>query len=529
MLSNYTTFSKPGSGRPASTSFSLDTAALGTMMVETPVSAVPQTAITVDGQSVGLWYDQSVNAAIIGATTRPVLGSGTGRNSWLRWNGTSTQMHVISSVSYFNKFFTASPSASIGIQIKMMGGDGSQLLIIDNVGGNVAAAVGMEILRTTGNKVLCRAAIGGGTVIWTVTSTTNINVAAGWLTIVVSLAGVGTGTGLLEIYNAGGTLIESQTFNIAAGTTASNAGQVLTIGTRANASDQFLNAQISRITMWNGPAIASQRQAFASLDPARYSTFTPVLQWKVDASDSRFIYSDDTGNTQVTNGQAARTIRSQTLGNWDIPANIPYQNLRRIFLTASSGVSAVWNSAGQQSYLDFDGVDDNYTITNSGVLFEEVGGRWTYVRVAKNNDATYGSHLFSYSGSPAPANNGFYHVLTGSAYSVPLPTNPRQVLHPNPNVNPLNIPSENIGVDDIKISVWVRDGASLTGYDGDGNSINEPAFTSALTFNQWGLAYTSVGSNFNEDAHDFYFEKWNGVQDATWIANKIAELRLRFP
>jgi hypothetical protein len=149
--------------------------------------------------------------------------------------------------------------------------------------------------------------------------------------------------------------------------------------------------------------------------------------------------------------------------------------------------------------------------------------------VAKNNDATYGSHLFSYSGSPAPANNGFYHVLTGSAYSVPLPTNPRQVLHPNPNVNPLNIPSENIGVDDIKISVWVRDGASLTGYDGDGNSINEPAFTSALTFNQWGLAYTSVGSNFNEDAHDFYFEKWNGVQDATWIANKIAELRLRFP
>lgn len=524
LLANYSLLGRKKSGSDSPFSFNISAAALGYMLQESANNQVPTTAVSADSDLVGLIYDQSINAAICSAGPRLVIGSGSGRKSWLRWTASnSSQLRVLSSTSYFNKFWSLDPRGGFGIHIKMMSADTSVQRIFDTSGASNSNN-GVQILRNSSGNLIVRGSTAASGIIWTATSTSTFTVADGWRSFVIHLGGVGTGTGRLRIYNSTGTLIENQTFNISAGAQA-NANQLACFGTSLATLTQYADMQVSLIRMWSDTPSIDQADAFSLIDEDRYSTFEPILQWKFDYSDPRFIYSDEAGQIQANDGDPVRVLRSQTIGNWNIPNNAPYQNLRRQFESDSDSTSAVWRENGQQSHMEYDGTNDNYKPIP--LMMEEVGGRWTYVRVAKNNDASFGSHLFSTT-APDVSNRGLYHTLTGSAYGV-LDPNPRTVVHGNPNVNPLSSPCENTGVDDIKIIVWVRDGLNLKCYNGDGTMVEEDDFSPALTFNQMGAAYSAHTPNWHFDGRDYYMEKWNGVHDETWILNKISELRTRFP
>lgn len=499
------------------TGLNLATHHLTTMMQE---GDIPVTAVTADSDPVGTIYDQTINGLILRQPTaadRPILGSDGTRTSYLRFDGTSDRISILTSISFFNTFWQAVPKGTILIWFKMNGGDGASQQIIGCI-GSATTNPGMQILRANTNKIVARG--GDGTLRWTVTSTDDITTADGWVGMIVSINGVGASAGRFILMDSGGTIFNDQTFTVAAGSVV-NANHDLYIGSRA-ANDLYFNGDLSALIVENFPVSDPLIEQFRNYNPARITTeFTPIAQWLLDMNNSAFIFSDVSLTTPVVADDIVRGMRQQIIGNFNItPA---FGALRRQMTSAASGTSAQYKTNiinGKSALLFTSG--DNYTVTGVPTeIFEERGGKWTFFAVVSNTDTTFGSHIFS-------GNN--YVVLTGSGYAgetPPTTVNPYAVVHPDPVGTSVHTNTKGAGVDGFKVMAFRRDLTNLAAWNGNKTKTTSTS-SSRFSVTEMGSAHPGVGNDWNMTGYIAYFKKFNGVMTDAEVEAEIDRLNAEY-
>lgn len=486
---------------------------------------LPVTEVASDGDSVGCVYDQTINGLILRQGTsanRPVYGSDGTRNNFLTFDGTNDSLPILTSLSFFNTLWQAVPKGSILMWFKMNGGDNVSQFIFNNtdiaVAGNDA---GFQIIRGSTNLLAARATsdFSGAGLKWTYATTATVTVASGWRGMIVSVNGTGASAGRFILMDSAGTILEDNTFSVTAGATV-NAQTNAVIGIRANANDFPFNGSISSIIVENFPVTDKLIDQFKNHNPPRNTTseFTPLLQYLMDMNNSAFIFSDAAGSIPATNGDTVRVIRSSVIGNFNLIGGAG--SLRRIWASASAGTSAIYrtNQINGHATIEFDGTDDNYTMTAvSGTFFEELAGKNTLFIVMKNDDAVFGSHPFS-------GNN--YITLTGSTYRAPG-LSPDSVIHPDPAGTQTGQICENTGVDDYKIIAYRRNGSTLNAWNADKLKATDTS-SSRLSFTNMGVAHPSLAPDWNMDGHIAYVAKYNGVMTDAEVEAEIDRLKARF-
>jgi hypothetical protein len=486
---------------------------------------LPITDVAADGDAVGCVYDQTMNGLILRqstSTNRPILGSDGTRNNFLTFDGTNDNLPILTSLSFFNTLWQAVPKGSILMWFKMNGGDGVSQFIFNNTDIAVAASdAGFQIIRGNGNLLTARAAsdYSGSGLKWVYSTTATVTVASGWRGMIVSVNGTGASAGRFILMDSSGTILEDGTFAVSAGATV-NAQTNAVIGRRANANDFPFNGSISAIIVENFPVTDKLIDQFRNHNPSRNTTseFKPHLQYLLDMNNSVFIYSDAAGSIQATNGDAVRVIRSSVIGNFNLVGGTG--SLRRIWASASSGVSAIYrtNQLNGNATLEFDGSNDNYTMTGvAGTFFEELAGKNTFFIVMKNDDAVNGSHAFS---------GDNYIGLTGSTYSAPG-SSPYFVVHPNPVGTQTGQTCENTGVDDYKIFAYRRNGSTLNAWNALKTKATDTS-SSQISFTSMGAAHSSHAPDWHMDGHIAYVSKYNGVMTDTQVEEEIDRLKARF-
>lgn len=494
--------------------FHFNTAKRATMFQEGGGAAgVPLTAVTADGQTVGCMYDISNNAMIARNAVSgglPVLGSDATRNGYLDFDGSNDKLVVQVGTSAFSPMNGANPVYSLMLWFKMDGGDAAFQRILNTTD---AGGVGFEVNRDASNKVIFRVRDGSG-ILYEVTSTTSINIAAGWTAIVVTVNGVGTNLGELKLYNSSGTLIETKQFNTASSSGAAHAS-ALYIGGRL-AGTQYFNGCLSNLYMINTVATPTEISNYmASNETQTDEEFTPVIHTLYDMNDSNFIFSDAGGTTPVVNNDEVRVIRNNDVSN--------FGSLGR-GLTGGSGTSPKWktNTINGRATIEYVSGEN---LTFERTFFEELGGKATVFFVVKNTDATFGSHIVS-------GNNlgvtGDYIVVTGSGYSSGAPwSSPYMVFHPAPSGG-TNVGSglKNTGTDDYKVFAVSRNGQNLAAFNGlyvkeTSTSVN-PFSASVMGLDNF------AGSDWNMTGNIAYVLKYSGILTDAQIRHKIYELNLMF-
>lgn len=502
------------------TGLHLDFGNLAAMLVE---GDIPVTQVSTDGNSVGCIYDQSVNGLILRNSTsgeRPVLGSDGTRNSFITFDGTNDRIPILSSLSFFNTFWQTVPKGTMLFWIKFNGGDGSAQRIIDNNDGTTTNP-GMQIFKDASNKIVARA--GDGTIRWTVTSSTSITVASGWTGVIVSVNGVGSGgsaAGRLILINSSGTVLESTSFDVAAGT-AVNAQTNFMLGSRLNTPNLFLNASISCIICENFPVSDSLINQFKIYNPPRSTTeFAPIVQYLFDMNNNAYIFRNDAGTILCNDGDPVRVVRSNITGNFNTIGG--FGALRRnIFNLVGDSVVPTFqtNVLNGKSALLFDGVDDELNFLST--CFEELGGKWTFFLVVENLDSTFGSHFLS-------GNN--YVVVTGSAYSgasPPTTVNPYAVVHPNPAGTQVHTNLINPGTDGPRVMAFRRDRSNLAAWNGAKTKTTSTS-SSLFSINNMGEAHSGPGADWNAHGYVFYFKKYNGVMSDSAVEAEIDRLNSEY-
>jgi hypothetical protein len=501
------------------TAINLATHHLKSMMVE---GDIPVTDVANNGDAVGTIYEQSVNGLILRNSTanqRPILGSDGTRTSYLTFDGTNDVQFILSSLSFFNTFWQTVPKGCILIWFKMNGGDGATQYILNNM-GTVTTNPGIQLFRTNTNKILTRG--GDGTLRWTVTSTADVIASTGWVGMIISLNGVGSGVsaaGRFILIDSTLTIFEDKTFDIAAGTVV-NANSIMWIGAR-NDSTLFLNGSISTIIVENFPVSDSLIDQFKNYNPARVTTeFAPIVQYLFDMNNNAFIFNNTAGTVQAADNDPVRVIRSNIVGNLNTIND--FGALRRnVSNLVSSGTSPTFqtNVINGKSCIQFDGTDDNLDFLNS--LFEELGGKWTFFLVARNDDTTFGSHFLK-------GNN--YVVLTGSGYAgenPPTTVNPYAVVHPNPAGTQIHTNTKGAGVDDFKVMAFRRNGSALAGWNG--NKVKTTSTSSSLfSIQDMGEPLASVGPDWYAHGYVAYLKKANGVMTDAQVEAEIDRLNSEY-
>lgn len=501
------------------TAFHLATHHLKSMMVE---GDIPVTDVAANGDAVGTIYEQSVNGLILRNSTanqRPLLGSDGTRTSYLTWDGSNDLQVILSSLSFFNTFWQTVPKGTILIWFKMNGGNGTTQYIL-NSSGTLTTQPGIQVFRTNTNKILARA--GDGTIRWTVTSTADVTTAEGWVGMIISVNGVGSGgsaAGRFILMDSAGSIFEDKTFDVAAGT-AINAFTIMWIGARSDSS-LFLNGSISTIIVENFPISDNVIDQFKNYNPARTSAeFTPIVQYLFDMNNNAFIFNNTAGTVQAADNDPVRVIRSNIVGNLNIIND--FGALRRnLSNLISSGTSPTFqtNVINGRSAILFDGTDDNLDFLNT--CFEELGGKWTFFMVAENQDTTFGSHFLK-------GNN--YVVLTGSGYAgenPPTTVNPYCVVHPNPAGTQIHTNTIDPGVDGPKVVAFRRNGSALAGWNGD--KVKTTSTSSSLfSVSDMGEFHSGVGADWWAHGYMIYFKKYNGVLTDAEVEAEIDRLNAEY-
>lgn len=509
------------------TGFNLATHHLTTMMQE---GDIPITAVTANGQSVGLIYDQTINGLILRqptAANRPVLGSDGTRNSYLTFDGTNDFQIIQASQSYFNTFWQAVPRGTFLIWFRMNGGDAANNYIMSST--DITTDAGFQMFRTSGNVLIVRGGdgdpgTGGADLSWTYTSTSTIVAADGWRGLIVSVNGVGASAGRFILMNSAGTILEDSTFSVVAGSTV-NSQALTVIGARADITtpDLFGNLSISALIVENFPVSDALIDQFKNYNPSRITTeFPSIAQWLLDPNNSAFIFSNSALTTPVVADDVIRGFRQQIIGNFNItPA---FGALRRQMSSAADASSAIYkvNVINGNAVFRFDGSNDNYTTTGvPNELFEERGGKWTYFVVFKNDDATNGSHIFS-------GHN--YLVITGSGYSgasPPTTVNPYAVSHPDPAGTQIHTNTKGPGVDGFKVIAFRRDGSNLAAWNGDKTKTTSTS-SSVFYMTEMGLPNSGPGAAWHSHGDLAWFQKFNGVMTDAQVEAEIDRLNARF-
>jgi hypothetical protein len=481
---------------------------------------LPDTDVTTDGHAVSLAYDQTQNGLIVrgvgGSGTYPILGSDGTRNNYIDFDGASDFLTVQTSISFFNSFWSAVPRGTILIWFRLDGGDAASQCILCSTGAPGTAA-GLQILRTSANKINARGATSSA-ITWTVTSTDDITTSDGWVGMIVSINGTGASAGRLILMDSGGTIFNDQTFTVAAGTTI-NSVYNMVIGARPTSSstyDVYFNGAVSSIIVENFPVTDALINQFKVHNPIRTSEeFTPIVQYLMDADNNSLFFNNSAGTVVCSDGDVIRVARGQIAGN----LSTIFSSLRRQWSASSDATAPTYqtNELNGHSVLQYDGVDDNLTLTAMPTtLFEEQAGKLTFFLVAKNNDNTLGSHPFE---------GAAYLTITGKDYSSGAGlTYPYFVFHTTTVGQDIGAACEGVGVDDFKVIAFRRDGVNVSAWNGDKVKTTD-TMTTALWFENMGTPYIA---NWNMNGQIAYMIKYNGVLSDTEVENKIDELKQRF-
>lgn len=359
---------------------------------EQGATGIQLTDCDADGETLGSMYDGGINCLMLSAindASRPVLQSGAG-GSYIDFDGTNHLMRFSISKKLFIGVNAVNPILSILITVHF-DADGTNVSLIDSNDGSASAA-GFFIQRLGATNRVQTIAYGGG-IMWNFTSTPTITAASGKTTIILTINGVGTGTGSLKIgANA------AQTFNVAAGNATESSTECF-VGARAQTNDRKLNGGLYDLTIVNKVVSAGEITSYQALSLPRHSTRFLKQSWSYDMNDSTKIWADTAKTTPITNGTAVRVIQNQIQPS--------FGSALKDLISPSAGESPLWREANINSLssIEYDGSNDDL-VFNCGT--PDNGGRWTLVFIAKNDDATNGSHVFF----------GIqYVVITGSNYS----------------------------------------------------------------------------------------------------------------
>jgi hypothetical protein len=403
---------------------------------------------------------------------------------------------------------------------KMNGGDGVTQAIMSNT--DLTTDAGFQILRNNANVIIIRAGdgdpvSGGADLSWTYTSTSTVVAADGWRGIIGSVNGTGT-SGRFLLINSAGTVLEDNTFTVATGTTV-NAQTLTYLGARADVAgspDLFCNCDISSVIVENFPVTDNLIEQFKNHNPVRSSEeFTPILQSQMDMNVASYIFNDAAGTVPSANGDDARVIRNNVIGNFNTTPT--FGALRRNASAASSGASPKFrtNILNGRSAIEFDGTDDLMTFLN--LLFEEAGGKWTFFIVAENQDNANGSHWMR---------GENYIARTGASYIGGL-TSSYDVLHPDNVGENIGLTTKNNTSDGPKVTAIRRDGTAFKMWNGNKVSTTS-TITSQFSVVDMGLAHTAVGATWNFDGYLFIFKKYNGVMTDAQVEAEIDRLNSEY-
>lgn len=498
------------------TGLNLATHHLTTMLRE---GAIPITAVTANGHTVGCIYDQTINGLIarsITNTAAPILGSDGTRTSYLTFDGVDNKMEILTSISFLNTFWYTVPKGTVLMWFKMNGGNGTSQQIFGNMSATNVA--GLQILRANTNKITARA--GDGTVRWTYTSTSDVTTTQGWVGLIVSVNGVGASAGRFILMNSAGVIFEDATFSVTAGSVTNSPNNAI-IGMRPVNLDLFANMSLSNIIIENFPVSDSLIEQFRNYNPPRLTTeFKPIVQWLFDMDNNAFIYSNSAGNVPVVNNDVVRVMRSSTIGNLNNTPGHQAGALRRQFESTSDATSAIYktNVLNGHAVIEFDGTDDNYSCAVMPTeMFEERGGKNTLFIVVKNDDPNFGSHIFSGSN---------YIVLTGSSYVGGF-TAPYFVVHTPTVGEQAASECENLGVDDWKIIVYRRNGTAMDSWNGDKVKSSDTA-SDLFKVTEMGANFSGLPADWRLDGQVAYVKKYNGILTDAEVEAEIDELKARF-
>lgn len=355
------------------------------------LTAVAQTRVTADGQSVGQIIDPSPAAHRItaaGSTRRTVLAADGGRRSYLTFNG-STSCYVVENGKGAFRNVHCGGAFSWCFWIKVAA-DGVAYQILDSNQGS-GSKVGLYLQRTTANKLECFIAK-GSSVVDAVTAAT-LTVADGWTPVIIT----SDGSTLSIKIGLKATETFAQAAGAAAGTDSTND---LTIGALSVAFTQPLSGGLSDLIYCDQVMSANEQAAFRAYNPARADVYvTPQKQTWYDFSDVASLWQDTARSTAVAaNNDPIRTADNKT--------GLQY---KRQAVAPADGNRPLWKSADQNGLGDalFDAVDDHFALDQQW----EKGGSQTLFLVVKHLLSTTRSDLLSNGGTDAL-------VVTGSAYSV---------------------------------------------------------------------------------------------------------------
>lgn len=488
----------------------VDTSKLSSMFQEGgSTGGNPVTPVTANGDPVGCIYDMSANAMLIRAAASagqwPILGSDATRNGFLTFDGSNDRI-VLQNTPILNNIHSAAPSFSIYFWLKMNGGDAAVQLILTN-NNSSATATGFALSRTAANKIKILTAAGGATKT-NFTSTQSVAVATGWVPIILSFNGAGTGKGRLVIGE-----IEDSTFDTVAGGSA-DATEGMWIGSRSSGV-QYLNGSIGDILILPTPATTNLITAFKAYNPTRtLAEFTPMLQFKYDFNDTTRMFSDAAGTTPVVANSVVRLVNS---AHTEI-----FGTMRRTLTAISDSTAPIYKTSqvNGRSTILFDGVDDNLDFTSQ--FCNELGGKYVVFVVVRNTRAALGSHFLS---------GDKYMVLTGQDYAVGVYPDPYFAIHTSLPAGTTNVPP--IGTTDAtyRLMAFRRNGTEMKHWNG----IKE-TYTDALIDGTGSLSFTDMGQQYDKgDGSDWWFggymaflEKWNGLFSDAAVEARIDALNTQF-
>jgi hypothetical protein len=491
------------------TGLNLATHKLKSMMVE---HSIGLTEVASDGDAVGLMYDQTVNGMILRqdtAANRPILGSDGTRNSYLTFDGTNDNLPILSSLSFFNALHDVVPRGTILIWFKVNGGDGTDMMITTNT--NLTTDPGFSILRTSTNVLRVRA--GDGTIRWTYTTAATVVAADGWRGLIVSINGTGASAGRFILMNSAGTILEDQTFAVAAGAII-NAVGITYIGARdaAGTLGLFFNGSISALIAVNFPVSDKLIDEFRNYNPVKDTTdFAPITQWTIDINNGIYLFNDALGTVQASANDPIRIIRNSIIGNFT--TTFAFGALRRLMLSSSSGVSPILRANILNGFpaLEFDGTDDDIDFLHG--FFDENGGKWTAFFVTENQDAALGSHLMRGNG---------YLRQTAAAFGTA-----RVQLFVDGLATNLTITLKNSGSNGPKVFAIRRSGSAFAGWNGDKTKTTQTS-SARFSIDDMGLRHASAGAGWEFDGYMFYFSKYIGVMSDAQVESEIDRLNAKF-
>lgn len=458
----------------------LDPANTSTMFQETFTGGGGVTPSDADAEVVGGIYNLAPGGFYLATptnSTKPTLGSGGGRNSFITGNTSILADNSGMMRRYLRFIHAVSPVWSVQFWVKVeTDGTTKEYWFTKTTGG--ATTAGAHVRVTTTGAIFFRMGNGSATTL-TYTTTATINAAAGWVPVYIYINGTGANASRIKV----GSAAEEQ-FTAGAGA-AVDAGNGFSWFGAGLSSGTFI--------LRNRIPTAAEIADFATHNPARNSDEWISERWILDFNDTTKGFADSGETTPVSNGSAVRSwINSVTLPGSDIARKLIADSdaVGPSYVTSAlNGKGAILfdapAGAGRDAELDLKA----FRFTEIGIdaaIHPEGGGRHYQIIVGRNRDATDGSHMIKTEN---------YEAWTGHNYG-PLPSDPGgpnqayQVRHGTSGGSSGGIALANQS-EGFQIGGHIRDGSNYVDYNGNLDTL------SSTQSNAFGKGNTQLGSRMS--------------------------------